>query len=262
MLGYHTDEVPDISEEEYFRGKCRVFGKSNPELSKNSFWYAMVKCGGSAYHVANKFGKDRGACIDEPALEGKSLNQTITSDGRSRFMIRKDYRVCRVEPVWSYNRFGKSITPLKDGRFIEIAGEHEDHYDPDFCIYNDVFVHRGNGECEIYTYPREVFPPTDFHTATLVGEHIYIIGNLGYSEDRQPGYTPVYQLDINALKMKKIETRGDLPGWINRHKAYYDGESITIKGEKLIVTENGAEDYVDNEQEHSLCLKSLVWKKQ
>ena len=262
MLGYCVDEAPDTSEEEYFKGKHRVFGKSNPELSKNAFWYAMVKSGGSAYHAISKFEKDRNTFIDEPTLDGRNLRQTISSDGRSRFMVFKDFKVCRVEPAWSYDRFGKSITPLKDGRFIEIAGEHEDSYDPDFCIYNDVFVHKGNGECEIYTYPRDVFPPTDFHTATLVGEHIYIIGNLGYGEDRQSGYTPIYQLDINTLKMKKIDTSGDMPGWINRHKAYYDGKSaISIKGGNLIVVENGKEDYVDNEQEYSLCLKSLVWNK-
>jgi hypothetical protein len=34
-----------------------------------------------------------------------------------------------------------SLTLLPDGRAIQIGGEHEDYYDPDFCIYNDVFVH-------------------------------------------------------------------------------------------------------------------------
>ncbi len=229
MLGYRTDEAPDISEEEYFKGKNRVFGKSNPQLAKNPFWQAMVKCGGSAYHAASKFNKNR-----------------VYKDG----------------PVWSFDRFGKSITPLPDGRFIEIAGEHEDHYDPDFCIYNDVFVHDGKGNCDIYIYPREVFPPTDFHTATLVDEYIYVIGNLGYGEDRRPRYTQVFRLNINTLKMERIETNGEMPGWINRHKSFYDGKSIiTIKGGKLIVDKDGEEDYVDNEHEYSLCLKSMEWKR-
>lgn len=261
MLGYRVDEAPDISEEEYFKGKHRVFGKSNPELSKNPFWYAMVKCGGSGYRAASKFEKERNIFISEPTLDGRNLQHEITADGKGRYMVFKDYKVSRVEPVWSYDRFGKSITALEDGRFIEIAGEHEDHYDSDFCIYNDVFVHDGKGNCEIYTYPREVFPPTDFHTATLVDEDIYIIGNLGYGEDRQPGYTPVYQLNINTLKITKIETSGEMPGWINRHKAHYDGEFITVKGGNLIISENGREDYVDNKQEYSLCLKTMIWRK-
>lgn len=230
MLGYRVDEAPDISREEYFKGKERVFGKSNPERADNLFWLAMVKCGGSAYHAASKFDQSRD--------------------------IYKD------RPVWSFDRFGKSITPLPDGRIIEIAGEHEDHYDPDFCIYNDVFVHDGKGNCDIYIYPREAFPPTDFHTATLVDGYIYVIGNLGYGEDRRTDYTQVFRLDINTLKMERVETTGEMPGWINRHKATYDGESmITIKGGKLIVNQNGKEDYVDNEDEYSLCLKSMKWKK-
>ncbi len=233
ILGYRIDEAPDISEEEYFKGQNRVFGrvfgKSNPQLAQNPFWQAMVKCGGSAYHGASKINK---------------------------------YRDIYDSPVWSFDRFGKSITLLPDGRFIEIAGEHEDYYDPDFCIYNDVFVHDGRGNCDIYIYPREVFPPTDFHTANLVDKYIYVIGNLGYVEDRRPGYTQVFRLNINTLKMERIETNGEMPGWISQHKSFYDGKSIiTIKGGKLSVDKDGKKDYVDNEHEYSLYLKSMEWKK-
>jgi hypothetical protein len=42
------------------------------------------------------------------------------------------------------------------------GGEHEDFYDPDFCIYNDVFVHERDGSVAIYGYPESVFPPTDY----------------------------------------------------------------------------------------------------
>ncbi|GAA6212793.1 hypothetical protein NBRC116602_25340 [Hyphomicrobiales bacterium 4NK60-0047b] len=231
MMGYNVDEAPVISEEEYFKGRNRVFGISNPERANNPFWLAMVRCGGTAYQAASKFGK----------------NHVINKNG----------------PNWSFDRFGKSITPLPDGRIIEIAGEHEDHYDPDFCIYNDVFVHDGQGDCEIYIYPKDLFPPTDFHTATLVDECIYIIGNLGYGEDRRPSYTQAFRLDINTLKMERVETTGDIPGWINRHKANFDGKStITISGGKLIIDDNGKEDYIDNEHSYSLCLKSRKWKRQ
>ncbi len=230
LFGTKVDEAPDISEEEYKKGRHRVFGKSNPELSHNRFWYAMVKCGGSAWHARSKFG-------DEVACDGTD------------------------KPIWCFDRFGKSITPLDDGRFIEIAGEHEDHYDPDFCIYNDVFVHEDEGECKIYTYPREVFPPTDFHTATLVGKHIYIIGNLGYDEDRKPGYTPVYRLDIESMKIERVGTGGEMPGWISRHKAKFDGKSvISITGGDLIENnDDGEELYIANKKDYSLNLDSLEW---
>jgi len=231
MLGYRVGEAPDISREDYVIGRERLFGSSNPDRTINPFWLAMVKGGANAY--------------------------------RARAMFEKKEEIYKYrQPVWCYDRFGKSLTPLADGRFIEIAGEHEDSYDPDFCIYNDVFVHSGDGQCEIYTYPRDVFPPTDFHTATLIDGQIYIIGSLGYAEDRRPEVTPVYRLDIKSMKIEKLETSGDMPGWINSHKARFDGTSnILIKGGMLCTKEEGDGSYVANVSEHSLCVKSLKWSK-
>ena len=93
-------------------------------------------------------------------------------------------------PVWCAQRFGQSITFLEDGRVVQVGGEHEDSYDPDFCIYNDVFVHEGEA-IRIHGYPEDVFPPTDFHTATLLGREIVLIGSLGYVGTRKLGVTPV-----------------------------------------------------------------------
>lgn len=191
----------------------------------------MIKSGASAYQASNKF------------------------KAKTDFSQRN--------PTWSYDRFGKSITPLPSGGFIEIAGEHEDYYDPDFCIYNDVFIHDGKGNCKIYTYPKEIFPPTDFHTATLVNELIYVIGNLGYEEDRQPGFTQVFVLDLDGFVIQRLNTTGIMPGWISRHQAVYDGLShITVTGGKLIINKNGKEDYIDNPDEFNFNIKTLTWSKQ
>jgi len=216
------------SKEEYHEGKNRRYGKSNPELADVEFWNAMVRAGVSGWRAAKTFGDTKGS---------------------------------NKSPVWCFSRFGKSINELPDGRIVEIAGEHEDYYDPDFCIYNDVVVHKGNGEFDIYIYPKEVFPPTDFHTATLVDNHIYIIGNLGYQEDRIFGYTPVYRLNCETFKIEKIETRGQMPDWISRHKAYYDGESIiTIKGGKInALNKRGEEKYREHTLEYKLSLDSMEW---
>ncbi|MEO8096619.1 MAG: hypothetical protein ABI811_02885, partial [Acidobacteriota bacterium] len=56
-------------------------------------------------------------------------------------------------PVWCAQRFGQSLTLLPDGRAVQIAGEHEDSYARDFCIYNDVFVHEPDGTIQIYGNP-------------------------------------------------------------------------------------------------------------
>lgn len=70
--------------------------------------------------------------------------------------------------VWPGYRFGGTETELRDGRRVFIAGEHEDYYDPDFCIYNDVIVEDKSGKERIFTYPPEVFPPTDGHVAIRI----------------------------------------------------------------------------------------------
>lgn len=97
-------------------------------------------------------------------------------------------------PIWCFNRVGQTQTIVRrlnsntlpkdddptasDGfyRTIYIGGEHEDSYDPDFVIYNDVVVIHGHketaglGEIAIYGYPDDDILPTDFHTARYYKE--------------------------------------------------------------------------------------------
>jgi hypothetical protein len=106
-----------------------------------------------------------------------------------------------AEPRWAGCRLGQSHTKLTDGREIWIAGEHEDHYDPDFFIYNDVIVRHADDRIQIFGYPKTVFPPTDFHSATLTKDEstIVVIGGIGYPEDRREGFTPVYSVDTQTF---------------------------------------------------------------
>jgi hypothetical protein len=166
-------------------------------------------------------------------------------------------------PGWCFDRFGQSTTPLPDGREILIAGEHEDYYDPDFCIYNDVVVKAPNGEITIYGYPEEVFPPTDFHTATLLPESILLIGSLGYQEDRLGKQHPqILQLTLNDFSVRKIDIEGDSPGWIHRHAASLsdDGHSITISGGMI---DPGSPDnpLQENIDDWSLDLRTWRWSR-
>jgi len=225
LLGIECDGTPNVSKKEYKKGKTRKFGRTNPELVKVKFWQEMIKTGASAWRARDMF---------------------------------SDTNIRKSSPVWCFNRYGKSTTILENGNIVVIAGEHEDSYDPDFCIYNDVVVFKENNHFDIYSYPEKVFPPTDFHTATLVGNHIYIIGNLGYIDSRSDGFTPVYCLDLLTMKIKEIKTTGQMPGWISRHKASLteDSKIIIKSGEKL-----SNDDYVDNKNVFQLCLTSLVWKR-
>jgi len=157
-----------------------------------------------------------------------------------------------------------SLTPLPDGRWVQIAGEHEDHYDPDFCIYNDVIIHHGKGGFEILGYPEEVFPPTDFHSTTLVGEWIYLIGNLGYPATREAfGYqTPVFRFHTGSGKIERVATSGESPGWIHSHQAKLDHGSIRVfQGKVLTVDGDGETDITGLRGSFALDLATGIWTK-
>jgi hypothetical protein len=169
---------------------------------------------------------------------------------------------CPRDPIWSAHRFGQSLTCLPDGRVVLIGGEHEDHYDIDFCIYNDVFVHAADGSIAIVGYPEDVFPPTDFHTATLVDAAIYVIGSLGYQGTRRPGETPVLRLDLATLRMERLDTRGDAPGWIYKHRADLEGaRSIRVREGTVVVNRGGKEAHDPNPGTFVLDLDSLTWRR-
>ncbi len=164
-------------------------------------------------------------------------------------------------PTWCFERFGQSCNSLPDGRKLYIGGEHEDHYDPDFCIYNDVIVEDPDGHTEFYCYPRSSFLPTDFHTSTLVGDRVVIVGCLGYSGDRKIGYTPVYILDLHGFRIDRIDTYGDSPGWIHEHTAHLtdNDESIIIAGG--MVYHGDQQSLRENIDEWQLNLQTWTWNR-
>ncbi|WP_422976908.1 ankyrin repeat domain-containing protein [Undibacterium sp. TC9W] len=226
LLGIKHNASPVVSKDDYLNGRYREFGTANAIKTNKPFWLAMIRSGASAWRASEMFHDDG------------------SHDGNI---------------IWCYERFGRTTTILPDGRIIEIGGEHEDFYDPDFCIYNDVTVFEKSGDINIYSYAREIFPPTDFHTATLVDDAIYIIGRLGYQDARIAGHTAVYQLDTKSLKISPFDTQGDGPGFISRHKARLKDDKIFVSGGKQIVIIDGKEDYIANTKNYQLCLKTAVW---
>jgi ankyrin repeat protein len=230
VLGLQCDSaltLAAVSRDDFRRAPTRIFGQNNPERMNQPFWEAMIRCGASAYEARITF-EDSGGNA--------------------------------ARPIWCAQRFGQTLTLLSDGRAIQIGGEHEDFYDPDFCIYNDVFVHEHDGSIAIYGYPDSVFEPTDFHTATLVGNSIYLIGCLGYQEARRYGETPVYKLNVDSLRIDRLSPRGEQPGWIYKHRALVvSSHEIRIWG-GLIATESSTESEEPNVSCFVLDVDRLVWR--
>jgi ankyrin repeat protein len=227
LIGLPVNGPINASPAEYRSGRDRRFGRSNPEVMKLPFWHEMVRAGVNAYQARMQFG---------------------------------DTNVFRTKPVWCFDRFGMSFTELPNGRFVQIGGEHEDYYDPDFCIYNEVVIHDRSGSFEIMGYPEDVFPPTDFHSATLIKGIVYIIGRLGYQGTREFGTTPVYRLDCRTWKIEPVKTRGDNPGWIFLHKACFDDSTgIVVSGGTICQVVDGEEQHVENEERFHLDLSDMKW---
>lgn len=194
----------------------RRFGTSNPERMSLTFWEWMVRR--SEERRLREWTEDEQLPVHTPYHL------------RTFFGQDDDYS---KGPVWTFDRMGATRTPHPDGRMICIAGEHEDSYDPDFCIYNDVVVLDLDGSVAVYGYPENVFPPTDFHSATLVGDRVIVIGRLGYMGERRPGVTPVMVLDLASYQIQELPSQGELPGWIFGHEADLGPEGITIRGGKV-----------------------------
>ncbi|MBC8108008.1 MAG: hypothetical protein H7Z14_15580 [Anaerolineae bacterium] len=163
-------------------------------------------------------------------------------------------------PVWCFHRFGSTRTRLADGTVVCIGGEHEDSYDPDFCIYNDVIVVRPDQSIATFGYPRDVFPPTDSHTATLCGDQIVIIGRIGYREDRDERTTPVFSLNLKTWAIERLRLSGESPGYIYNHRAtpQVSENVITVSGGKRL--DDAGVNEVTNDRSFALDLSSGSWR--
>lgn len=233
LLGFDPEsdeELLNVSPKEFLKGLPPRFGTSNPERIVEPFWEDMIRSGLGPYIAKQRFA-------------ARIPDQTAS-------------------PAWCAQRFGQSITLLPDGRIVQVAGEHEDYYDPDFCIYNDVFVHHPDGAIHIFGYPERVFPPTDFHTATLFKGDLYLIGSLGYQGTRRYGKTPVYRLNLTTFGIERVETTGEAPGWIYKHRAIRTGShEVRISGGTVVTDAGSPESHTKNEESFILDIRRLAWRR-
>jgi hypothetical protein len=119
----------EITREIFDQQRRPRFGAANPERMQLPFWEWMIR------------GEDQSRTEDDETdiimRDGKLKSPYGPYRARDLFnvpLVRED------GPIWTFDRMGATRTELSDGRIVCIGGEHEDWYDPDFHIYNDVVV--------------------------------------------------------------------------------------------------------------------------
>src|ERR1700676_1555780 len=103
------------------------FGKANPERMRQEFWEWMVR--GDDSEPEEKVG--------ELASVGLMMRDGKLKSGFGPYRARDLFNVPLNRedgPIWTFERMGATRCILADGRILCIGGEHEDSYDPDFCI--------------------------------------------------------------------------------------------------------------------------------
>lgn len=229
----YREPGPEVTPELFRKWQHARRGQTPAEEMTNPVWLWLFRGRVDPYHANERF-KSR---------IGKLLGSV-------------DYP---AEPRWAGCRLGQSRTQLADGRTFWIAGEHEDYYDPDFFIYNDVIIEYPDGNVRILGYQEATFRPTDFHSATAILNErtILLIGSIGYSDERDVGSTQIYALDTETLAIEKVESTGNQPGWISKHDARLsdDGTSIIIHGGEAMT----ADGFLENIDDWSLSLSDYRW---
>lgn len=168
-------------------------GNANPETIDNPLWRLALKNGWSA------------------AMLGRETRLPVSTG-----------------PIWSLERFGRSRTPLPDGRVVQIAGRQRDCHEQETYLYNDVIVEHPDGRVDFRLYPADVFPPVAFHSATLMDEDIWLIGGTG---DASGGALSILRLDTRGFRIERVATAGEAPGPLARHRAErLDGTRILVMG--------------------------------
>ena len=216
-----------VTPAQFSAARTRRFGRTNGEKMNEPFWLAMIRAGVSAYGALRHF------------------------DGQRRH---------GEPPVWCAQRFGQSISFLPDGRIVQVGGEHEDSYDPDFCIYNDVFEHHPDGRIDIHGYPEDLFPPTDFHTATQLEDELILIGALGYPGQRAFDTTPVFSLALTDFRIRRLDMAGKPPGWIHKHRARLSGPGQITVTDGTVARMGRKEVHEPNLATFVLDLRTREWR--
>src|SRR5262252_8161373 len=155
------------------------YGTAHPEQVKNALWEQAMDENWSGYALRQHLGIELGS---------KHFRQDFS---------HSDHRDTTPGPFWSWQRYGRTSTPLPDGRIIHIAGEHEDAYDPDFCIERVATTGDGPGWLS-------------HHTAERLSEtSILVVGGMVQTATDYVPNAGMFELDLTAMTWRRRQ-HGDL----------------------------------------------------
>jgi len=244
--------------QDYLASRHHFFGKTNPENLTDGYKVSLVRTNEIAYRARQFFDGHSSIELDELRYVEPPgcLSRAPITIFRTVVTKEESNHPWSDAALWCSHRYGRSLNILDDNTALLIGGEHEDYYDYDFRIYNDVTIITPDGQIEIYGYPFDVFPPTDFHTATRAGDWIYIIGAVGYKGTR-PVEVSVYRLSLIDFHIEECQSSGEVPPQMCRHMArLVDGHRIQTKGGNWLMP------YQDRPLDHihELDIHTMEWR--
>jgi len=114
-------------------------GLTNPTIVEKLFWKYMVYTNISAWEAMTTFGEPQTPLTNHIGREAQDLPTARDRPEEQNHLETTNPHIntnSLPQPIWCFKRVGNTRTRLPDGRIICVGGEHEDFYDPDFCIYN------------------------------------------------------------------------------------------------------------------------------
>ena len=114
--------------------RASLFSGYRTEESKQLFLITAEQF--SVYRAADERGTANPSIMSNPFWKYMIFEGIPAWSARTAFSASPEVTFELDRPVWSFRRWGATRTRIPDGRMICIGGEHEDFYDPDFCIHN------------------------------------------------------------------------------------------------------------------------------
>ncbi len=167
--------------------------------------------------------------------------------------VKQNPTPLNVKPALNFCRAGETCTRLPDGRFIVTGGHIKGQ------ALNDVCITDGNKQSWL-GYPSHVLPPIYEHTATVLGNELWLIGSAHI--DKTCLYqTPLYRINLNTYQIHKVASRNSMRQ-IYGHQTLLKSGQFVIMGGHIITSDTLGDVLIyDNLDDWTFNPKTLLFTK-